>query len=81
MKKIRIAVFVTLAVAVLAPIPVGVRAASVASAPVAGLEGSGLLGTFACYSCVFGAVGGSIGFPAVGDFLLERCYSVCAALM
>jgi len=23
----------------------------------------------------------AVGFPAVGDFLLERCYGVCPALM
>jgi hypothetical protein len=81
MKRIRIVVLVALAAAMLAPAPTGTRAAGATQTPVAALEGSGLLGTIACYSCVFGAVGGSIGFPALGDFLLERCYGVCAALL
>lgn len=49
--------------------------------PIAGLEGSGLLGTLGCYTCVFGAIGGSVGFPGIGDLLLERCYSYCAKAM
>jgi hypothetical protein len=81
MKRIRPVVLVALAAATLAPIPPGTRAASHAPAPVGALEASGLRGKIACYSCVFGAVGGSVGFPALGDFLLERCHAVCVAPM
>ncbi len=79
MKKLRTAVLVTLALAALAP--TSGRAPHDVLTPVETLEGSGFLGSLACYTCVIGAVGGSIGFPAVRDLLLEGCYGYCAVVM